>query len=135
MLYCLLQGHRLYIFQDNFFSCERTSLLEVCFTNLQENNGATVTEVLLASLAGARFIGNHLAIPIASMCPNHGDHSTATVRLLGHPYYDHTIGLGETKLLVLDSVPKKHDNKAETPALFALAVACHVCGFHYRHNH
>ena len=68
------------------------------------------------------------------MCPNLGDHATATVRLFGHLYYYHTNGLGEPKLL-LDSVPKKHDNKAEMPALFALAVVCQVCGYHYRYSH
>jgi hypothetical protein len=70
------------------------------------------------------------------MCPNLGDHSTATVRLFGHPYYDHTIDLGEPKLLLLDSIPKKlHDNQAETPALSALVLACSVCGYHYRYSH
>ena len=32
------------------------------------------------------------------MCPNLGDHPTATVRLSGHPYYYHTTDLGEPKL-------------------------------------
>ena len=56
------------------------------------------------------------------MCPNLSDHSIV------HPCYDHAIDLGDltlafsTYLLVLAVFTKKHDNMAEMPALFALAV-------------
>ena len=89
---------------------------------LQPSQALTITDI-------------HSASCFVSMCPNLGDHSTATARLFGHLYYDHAIGLGEPKLLLLDSVPKMHDNKAEKPALSALAVACSVCGYHYRYSH
>ena len=63
LLNCLSQEHRQYIVRDNFFSCERTSLLEMCVLSIYKKknswNSCDMLDVIgHAALAGAN-IHNH----------------------------------------------------------------------------
>ena len=71
--------------------------------------------------------GTDSAKSVASMCPSLSDHS------IGHLCYDHAIIAIDLVVVPLVAVSKRHDNMAEMPALFALAVALFVYVHHHRH--